>query len=410
MNRLFDDPQDETADDRAERTVSGDADSPAAEPETQGTRRQYEPEELIPEITLSLVGGVGSMLTQRLLDRFGDAESILAANATQLQSVEGIGPKIAKNISLARSLCNPESLIAQCREHGISLISKNDVRYPELLRKIHDPPVFLFVRGEFRPSDDLAIAIVGTRHTTHYGRVQAERLASELSQSGFTIVSGLARGIDGAAHRGAIAANGRTIGVLGSGLLNIFPPEHRQLAEEVVEHGALVSEYVPEQQPQKGTFPQRNRIVSGLSLGVLIVEAPRKSGALITATQAGEQGRDIFAVPGPVDHESSRGCHRLIRDGAILVESADDVLEHLGPLVKPAQHPKHEAAKIRHPAELQLNETETKVLQLVAVSPTPIDAIIAGSGLMPHQVLATLGVLEMRRLVRRGEANTVART
>ncbi|MCL2116874.1 MAG: DNA-processing protein DprA [Planctomycetaceae bacterium] len=373
------------------------------------SRRHYESEELIPEITLSMVGGVGSMLTQRLINHFGDVESILAASESQLQAVEGIGSKIAKSISLARSLCNPEALIAQCRENGISLIAKKDARYPELLRKIHDPPVFLFVQGEFKPADDLAIAIVGTRHTTHYGRTQAERLAAELSQSGFTIVSGLARGIDGAAHRGALAANGRTIAVLGSGLLNLFPAEHRQLADEVTEHGALISEYVPDQRPDKGTFPQRNRIVSGLSLGVLIVEAPRKSGALITASQAGEQGREVFAVPGPVDHESSRGCHRLIRDGAILVESADDILEHLGPLIKPAQHPKLDTGTIRHPAELQLNEPETTVLQLVGVSPTPIDTIIVHSGLLPHQVLATLGVLEMRRLIRRGEANTVVR-
>ena len=395
MSTLFDEPQD-------------NKDDSAATPSE--TKRHFEPEDLIPEITLSMVGGVGSMLTQRLLDHFGDAESILAASADQLQAVEGIGPKIAKNISLANSLCNPEQLIAQCREHGISLIAKNDSRYPAMLRKIHDPPVFLFVKGEFRPSDDLSIAIVGTRNTTHYGRKQAERLAVELSQSGFTIVSGLARGIDGAAHRGALSVKGRTIAVLGGGLLNIFPSEHKQLAEEVIANGALVSEYVPDMEPQKGTFPQRNRIVSGLSLGVLIVEAPRKSGALITATLAAEQGRDIFAVPGPIDHESSRGCHKLLRDGAILVESADDVLEHLGPLIKPAQHPKHETAKIRHPAELQLNDTETKVLQLVAIAPTPIDTIIAGSGLLPHQVLATLGVLEMRRLVKRGEANTVART
>jgi len=384
-----------------------DNDSVTATPET---RRRYEPEELIPEITLSMVGGVGSTLTQRLLNHFGDVEAILAASAAQLQGVEGIGPKIAKSISLARSLCNAEALIDRCREHGIALIAKKDPRYPELLRKIHDPPVFLFVQGEFRPADDLAVAIVGTRHASHYGRTQTERLAAELSQSGFTIVSGLARGIDGAAHRGALAAGGRTIAVLGSGLLNIFPPEHRQLAGEVIEHGALVSEYAPDQRPDKGTFPQRNRIVSGLSLGVLIVEAPRKSGALITASLAGEQGREVFAVPGPIDHESSRGCHRLIRDGAILVESADDIIEHLGPLVKPARHPKRKSATIRNPAELQLNEPETTVLQLIGVAPTQIDAIIIGSGMLPHQVLATIGVLEMKRLIRRGEANTVART
>jgi len=374
-------------------------------------RRQYQPEELISEITLNMVNGVGSMLTQRLLDVFGSAEAVLSASSSQLQQVEGIGAKIADNISRAKSLCQPETLIEQCTKNGISIIAKNDSRYPELLRKISDPPIFLYVKGEFTASDELAIAIVGTRHASHYGHQQAERLAAELAQSGFTIVSGLALGIDGAAHRGAMNGNGRTIAVLGSGLLNIFPKEHSELAEDVVQHGVLVSEYVPDLSPQKGTFPQRNRIVSGLSLGVLIVEAPRKSGALITATLAAEQGRDIFAVPGQVDRETSRGCHQLIRDGAILVESADDILQHLGPLMKSAKHPKlqSETATIRHPAELKLNEAETNILQLIATSPTPIDQIIVASGLQPHQVLATLGVLEMRRLIRRGEGNAVVR-
>ncbi|MDR1491770.1 MAG: DNA-processing protein DprA [Planctomycetaceae bacterium] len=377
--------------------------------ETAKEQKRYEPEELISEITLNMVNGIGSMLTQRLLNRFGSAEAILSASSSQLQEVEGIGQKIADNISRAKSLYQPEALVNLCRENEIKIIAKNDARYPALLRKISDPPIFLYVKGEFTKSDELAIAIVGTRHASHYGRQQAERLAGEIAQSGFTVVSGLALGIDGAAHRGAIAANGRTIAVLGSGLLNIFPKEHCRLAKEVIQYGAMISEYAPDLQPQKGTFPQRNRIVSGLSLGVLIVEAPRKSGALITATLAGEQGRDIFAVPGQIDRETSRGCHQLIRDGAILVESANDLLEHLGPLVKSAKHPKIKSAKIRHPAELQLNETETKVLQMVETSPTPIDKIIAASGLPTHQVLATLGVLEMRRLIRRSESNTVVR-
>ncbi|MDR1382343.1 MAG: DNA-processing protein DprA [Planctomycetaceae bacterium] len=383
--------------------------SPLPEDKTANERRIYEPEELFSEITLNMVNGIGSMLTQRLLNHFGSADAILSASSPQLQEVEGIGQKIADNISRAKSLCQPETLVNLCRENGITLLARNDVRYPTLLQKISDPPIFLYVKGEFTEWDELAIAIVGTRHASHYGRQQAERLAGEMAQRGFTVVSGLAIGIDGAAHRGAIDANGRTIAVLGGGLLNIFPREHHALADEVVQHGVLVSEYAPDLQPQKGTFPQRNRIVSGLSLGVLIVEAPRKSGALITATLAGEQGRDVFAVPGQVDRETSRGCHQLIRDGAILVESANDLLEHLGPLVKSAKHPKMTSATIRHPAELQLNETETKVLQLIETSPTPIDKIVTASGLPIHQVLSTLGALEIRHFIRRAESNTVVR-
>ncbi|MDR2440229.1 MAG: DNA-processing protein DprA [Planctomycetaceae bacterium] len=412
--------------------------------EDSGIRRNYEPEELIPEITLNMAEGIGSMLTQRLLNRFGNAESILNATISQLQEVEGIGSKIANNISQARSICHPELLIDQCRANGISLISKQDARYPELLRTIDDSPLFLFMRGEFQASDHLALAIVGTRNATQYGHQQAERLASELSQYGFTIISGLALGIDGAAHRGVLSVAGRTIAVLGGGLLRIFPQEHRDLAENIVTHGMIVSEYMPDQFPQRGMFPQRNRIISGLSLGVLIIEAPSQSGALITATLAAKQGRKVFAVPGRIDQESSRGCHQLIRNGAILVESVDDLLKHLDLPVKPKQQPqsqpqsqsqlqlkiqpnpqpqstssrqspktrqppKTETTNIPIPADWQLNEIETKVLQLISVNPTAIDSIISISGLPTHQVLAVISLLEIRHIIRRAEANTVIR-
>ncbi|MDR1959198.1 MAG: DNA-processing protein DprA [Planctomycetaceae bacterium] len=370
--------------------------------------RIFAPEELIPEITLNMVEGIGSLLTQRLLDHFGDAESVLTASVRDLQAVNGIGAKIAVSISTAKTLHNPETVIKLCQSNGIQIVAKKDVRYPHLLHKIHDPPMFLFIQGELKPCDELAIAIVGTRHMTPYGRRQAERLAIETAHSGFTVISGLAQGIDGTAHHGALTAGGRTVAILGGGLLNIFPKDHVALSRDVAKNGALISEYPPQSVPQKGTFPQRNRIISGMSLGVIIVEAPLKSGALITARTAGEQGREIFAVPGPIDHESSRGCHQLLRDGAVLVESVSDILETLGPLTRPAVHPE-KPEPIRHPAELQLNEQESNVLAQISTSPTPIDQVIAGSGLLPHQVLATLGALEMRRLIRRGEANSVAR-
>ncbi len=183
------------------------------------------------------------------------------------------------------------------------------------MRDLPDPPGVLFVRGTLAPSDAMAVAIVGSRHATHYGLTQAERLAGSLARAGLTVVSGLARGIDAAAHRGALAAGGRTIAVLASGVLNIYPPEHNTLAEEITQHGAVMSESPPRAEPLAGMFPQRNRIISGLSLGVLVVEASTRSGALITARHAMEQGRDVFAVPGPITSRMSHGCHRLIRDG-----------------------------------------------------------------------------------------------
>jgi len=232
-------------------------------------------------------------------------------------------------------------------------------------------------------------------------------LGGGLARAGLTIVSGLARGIDAAAHRGALRAGGRTLAVLGGGLLRLYPPEHRQLADEVVRHGALIAELPPRVRPTGGTFPQRNRLVTGLTLGVVVVEAAERSGALISAEHAMEQGREVFAVPGSVDSHVSRGCHRLLRDGARLVESVDDVLDELGPLVEAAQVDPDRI--VHHPAELLLNEIEQAVLSKIGVEPTNIDQIVLACELPVHRVLSTISVLEMRRLVRRVSGTRVAR-
>jgi DNA processing protein len=267
------------------------------------------------------------------------------------------------------------------------------------------------VRGQLLPSDGLAIAIVGTRHATQYGLAQAERFAGGLARAGFTIVSGLARGIDAAAHRGALKAGGRTLAVLGSGVLNVYPPEHVRLADEIMERGAVMSENPPLSPPLAGAFPQRNRIITGLSLGLIVVEASERSGAMISAGHAGEQGREVFAVPGRVDSRMSRGCHRLIRQGAKLVETVDHVLEELGPLATPTlpADAKAEEQPIRHPAELQLNELERAVLATVQDDAIMIDEVVTASGLAVQNVLATISVLEMRRLIRRVGGNRVMR-
>jgi len=244
----------------------------------------------------------------------------------------------------------------------------------------------------------LAIAIVGTRHASVYGRQQARRLAHELASMGLTVVSGLARGIDAAAHEGCLAAGGRTIAVLGSGLLNLYPPEHAELAERVAAQGVLASESPTLQSPKSGIFPQRNRLISGLSLGVIVVEAAVQSGALITARHAMEQGREVFAVPGRIDNRMARGCHQLIRDGAKLVESVDDILCELGPLATTSQPAADR--QVRHPAELVLNDQEQAVLQAIDLEPTAIDDIVAKTQLPVQRVLATISALEIRRLVR----------
>ena len=251
------------------------------------------------------------------------------------------------------------------------------------------------------------MAVVGTRHATHYGLRLAERLATGLTHAGLTVISGLARGIDATAHRATVQAAGRTVAVLGSGVLNVYPPEHAELANAICEEGAVISELAPLQQPMSGTFPQRNRLITGLSLGVLVVEAAERSGALISASHAAEQGREVFAVPGPADSRMSRGCHQLIRDGAKLVETVDDILEELGPLVESLPRPDGDV--LRHPAELKLNEQERRVLNAIATQPTEIDQIAVATQLPISRILATISVLEIRHLIRRLSGNYVQR-
>ena len=364
-------------------------------------------DDLVDAVRLSMISGVGPLLRKALLEEFGTAAAVLSAAPSDLRRVQGIGPELTRRIAVAREDIDVQAELDLCTANGIAILSECDPAYPRALREIHDPPGILFVRGEILPQDALAVAIVGSRHATHYGLAQAERLAGGLARAGLTIISGLARGIDAAAHRGALAAGGRTLAVLGSGVLNMYPPEHAALADEVAAHGAVISESPPRSPPLSGAFPQRNRIISGMSLGVLVVEASVRSGALISARHAMEQGREVFAVPGRVDNRMSHGCHRLIRDGAKLVETVDDVLEELGPLVAPAQSAQGDA--VHHPAELLLNELEQQVLATIASEPITIDAVLAASQLPAPQVLATISVLEMRRLIRRLSGNLIMR-
>ncbi|MCH2123761.1 MAG: DNA-processing protein DprA [Pirellulaceae bacterium] len=359
------------------------------------------------QLTLALIAGIGPRLRAALLAEFTTPRRVLAASPTDLSRVPGVGPQLCRQITAARRQIDPQAELALCQQHGIEVLTSAAPCYPRLLQEIVDPPGVLFTQGTLLPTDSLTIAIVGARQASPYGVQQAERLATGLTQAGLTIVSGMARGIDAAAHRGALRAGGRTIAVLGSGLLQIYPPEHRDLALEIAQSGALISEMPPRCPPFRGAFPQRNRIVTGISLGVLVIEAGIRSGALISANQASEQGREVFAMPGRVDSRVSQGCHRLIRDGAKLVESVDDVLEELGPLVESATsiHGK----RVNHPAELQLNEQEQAVLSAIDADPTRIEDIISTSQLPVHRVLSTLSVLEMRHLIQRRGGTLVSR-
>ena len=358
-------------------------------------------------IRLSLVNGVGPRLLAGLVDHFGSADAALKATLSQLGQVSRIGPKLSTLIRDSSQNDIAERVFQHCNEHNVQIIIAGDPEFPRLLAELPDPPVMLFVRGAFQKTDQLSIAMVGTRHCTHYGRTMAERISKSLARYGITIVSGLARGIDAICHRGAIEANGRTIAVLGSSVTDIYPPEHKELAEQIVEHGVLISETHPFSKPKAGVFPQRNRIISGLSLGTIVVEAADRSGSLITARHAGEQGRDLFAVPGAATSRMSRGCNQLIRDGAILIQDAEDVIEHLGPLVEKANLGVGNV--VLHAVELQLNEIESAVLQAIDCTPTDIDQVITTSKLPVPRVLSTLSVLEMRGLIQRLSGRTVVR-
>jgi DNA processing protein len=278
----------------------------------------------------------------------------------------------------------------------ISTIKRDDAGYPKNLKTIYDPPAVLYVKGELIPQDEAAVALVGTRRATYYGMQAGEKLAYDLALRGITIVSGMALGIDTAAHRGALRAQGRTIAVLGSGHGNIYPRRNKALYEEIAQNGAVVTEFPHMTEPFAWNFPQRNRVISGLSLGVVVVEAPKKSGALITADFALEQGREVFALPGKVSSLTSEGTHRLIKQGAKLVEGADDIIEELEVrlqnFLKRVSAPRQGA--------LPLNGDEEKIFTLLGDEPQHIDAIAHACGLPPQTVLGSLTQLTIKRVIK----------
>ena len=364
-------------------------------------------EQLNSAIALSQIVGVGPRQATLLTEYAGSAEGVFQLTREQLVGIPGIGGRTADAVLGAFPEQLAASVRAECERLRIRMIPRGQPDYPERLGEICDPPAVLYQRGVLLPTDRLAVAIVGSRRCTAYGQRHAERLAGQLARAGLTVISGLARGIDQAAHRGALTAGGRTIAVLPAGVGRIYPPEHLELAQEISEQGALISEYPPAQRLVPGLFPQRNRIISGLSIGVILIEAGRRSGALHTARHALEQGREVMALPGPVDSLASGGCHDLIRDGVALVRNVDDILESLGPL--PAPVARSSGITVSSPRELVLNALESRVLNVVGFQPSAVDSVLANCPEEASQVLATLTVLEMRRLIRRLPGNQLVR-
>jgi len=366
-------------------------------------------------LQLALTEGIGPILTTRLIEIAGSAQAACQADAALLRSVEGIGPGKSQEIhrSLRQAAAQVDAELARAAAAGVSLLCLDDDAYPAILKSISDPPTVLWVRGHFEPRDLNALAIVGSRRCTHYGREQGERFGGLLARAGFTIVSGGARGVDSAAHRGALSLpSGRTVAVLGCGVDIAYPPENSALFDQIAGRGAVIGEFPLSSAPLRENFPRRNRIISGLSRGVLVVEADVMSGALITARLACDShNRPVFAIPGRIDQPMSAGPHALIRDGAVLVTALEDILDNLGPLphdiTVPAATVAADSPVVTDspgvPAGIALDARQQRIVDEIGAEPTPLDAIISRTDLPAEVVMQDLTMLTLRGVLKRVE-------
>lgn len=358
-------------------------------------------------VRLNLTGCVGAARFQKLLAACPDTENIFRLGAARVQEICNIGPKTARKILDDKYRGWAATELKNVQKKGYTLLAFGDEGYPTLLTQTPDPPLVLYVQGDKGVLDTIAIAIVGTRRASRYGREQARSFAGGLAALGVTVISGMALGIDAEAHRGALEASGKTIAVVGTGADEIYPSEHVKLAAQIQASGAIVSEFPLGTKPRKENFPRRNRIISGLSRGVLVVEAPQRSGALITARTATEQGREVFAMPGRVDNPNAAGCHSLIRDGAKLTQTVRDILEEIAPQLagRAGTAPRQ---KEPGPA-IELSPEEKSVYDALDRDPTPLDTIITESGLSAQQVTAALLNLQLKQLVEQLPGSRYAR-
>jgi DNA processing protein len=339
-----------------------------------------------------------------LLKQFSSPEAVFAARDTELLATERI---TLVNVDRLRECANYDAQpdLSTIEQFNLTVLTFDEADYPEQLKTIYDPPPVLFVDGQLTDADRTSVAIVGTRGATAYGKLVAEKLSSDLARRGITVVSGLARGIDTAAHHGALSAQGRTIAVCGCGVDIVYPSENKALREKISKSGAVISEFPLSSAPEFWHFPARNRVISGLSLGVVVVEAPENSGAMITADFAAEHGREIFAVPGNVNSGKSKGCHRLIKDGAKLVEGIEDIVSELGIITQP-----REEAAAPKPPDIPLAPVETRVYQVITLQQKHVDDITREAALPIAQIHAVLLQLEIKGLVRRYPGGMFART
>jgi DNA processing protein len=351
-------------------------------------------------VALNLIEGVGPVRVRSLIEHFGDAPAVLSASKSQLLQVRSIGDETATAISNWEKTVDLAGEMKRLADSGCRVLIQSDEEYPASLREIYDPPMVLYIKGTLSAKDKNSVALVGSRQTTHYGIESARKLAYQLAYIGVTVVSGGARGIDTAAHQGALAAKGRTVCVLGTGISIVFPPENKELFDRIAENGAVLSQFPFNRNGDKQSFAIRNRIVAGMTLGTVVVEADLNSGALITSNFATEYGRQVFAVPGRIDSPRSKGCHDLIKKGAKLCEGAEDILSEFEYLFPASNRPPSASETGVLPA-LELSENEQRVLDTLRKDDdTSIDEVIRKSGLPSSAVSVALLSLEMKRVVK----------
>ena len=355
-------------------------------------------------LELTQIHGLGPARIRTLVTRLGSSEAVLEASVAEMSRLEGIDLKLAQTISRYKPAGFADVQLEKSEAEGCTIISFRDEAYPDYLKRIYDPPVLLFVRGSFAEADRDAVAIVGTRMPSAYGRQIAQELARGMASSGLTVVSGFAKGIDTVAHRGALAVGGRTIAVLGNGLDIVYPAANRKIVDQVENNGAVISEFPFGTKPDAGNFPRRNRIISGLSHAIVVVEAGHRSGAILTALNAVDQNRDVFAVPGRVTDSKSVGCNRLIRNGAIPVRDSQHILEILTPRLHTPARP------VQRELKLEMTEPEMAVYSVLSGDPKYVDDIVAQTELDPSTVLTILLGLELKGVVTQLSGKQFTRT
>jgi len=362
-------------------------------------------EEIRHILALLEIKDLGSVSIRKIIQTFGSAIKVFYLQPEEIASLTGIKLDIATKIKSFNNWQKIDNFINLCEKRQIKILSITDEEYPQLLKEIYDPPAVLFCKGTLLPQDNFGLAVVGSRKLTDYGKRVTEKFSFELASCGITIVSGLARGIDSVAHLSALSAQGRTIAVLGSGILKIYPPENKKLSEQIIQSGAILSEFYPETPPKRENFPKRNRIISGMTLGTLVTEATTNSGALITAKLALEQGREVFAVPGNITSKNSEGTNFLIKNGAKLVQKIDDILEEIKPFIPSL---KESIISLESNIKVDLNNEENAIFSLLD-RPLNLDEIVINTELSISRVLEILLKLEINGLITRFEGKYVRR-